>query len=96
MLEIAYGCGLRVSELVGLKLYQIDLDGRLLMVMGLVWISDTGAYLAGRACGRRKLAPLISPGKTWEGVAGAAIGCTIYAIIWTYFEPELQARSTSR
>jgi integrase/recombinase XerD len=34
MLEIAYGCGLRVSELVGLKLYQIDLEARLLMVMG--------------------------------------------------------------
>lgn len=34
MLEIAYGCGLRVSELVSLKLYQIDLEARLLMVMG--------------------------------------------------------------
>jgi integrase/recombinase XerD len=34
MLEIAYGCGLRVSELVGLKLYQIDLDARLVVVMG--------------------------------------------------------------
>jgi integrase/recombinase XerD len=34
MLEIAYGCGLRVSELVSLKLYQIDLDARLLVVMG--------------------------------------------------------------
>ena len=34
MLEVAYGCGLRVSELVGLKLYQIDLDARLVVVMG--------------------------------------------------------------
>jgi len=65
---------------------------QLLMVFGLIWISDTGAYLAGRACGRRKLAPSISPGKTWEGVAGGAIGCVIYAIIWAFFDPDLRAR----
>ena len=65
---------------------------RLLMILGLIWISDTGAYLAGRACGRRKLAPSISPGKTWEGVAGGAVGCVIYAIIWAYFDADLRAR----
>jgi phosphatidate cytidylyltransferase len=65
---------------------------RLLMFLGLIWISDTGAYLAGRAFGHRKLAPSISPGKTWEGVAGGAIGCTIYAIIWALSDPELRAR----
>jgi phosphatidate cytidylyltransferase len=65
---------------------------QLLMALGLIWIADTGAYLAGRAFGRRKLAPSISPGKTWEGVAGGAIGCTIYAIIWAFSDPELRAR----
>jgi phosphatidate cytidylyltransferase len=65
---------------------------QLLMIFGLIWISDTGAYLAGRAFGRRKLAPSISPGKTWEGVAGGAIGCVIYAIIWAVFDPDLKAR----
>jgi phosphatidate cytidylyltransferase len=65
---------------------------QVLMIMGLIWISDTGAYLTGRACGRRKLAPAISPGKTWEGVAGGAVGCVIYAIIWALFDPELRAR----
>ncbi len=65
---------------------------QLLMILGLIWISDTGAYLTGRAFGRRKLAPLISPGKTWEGVAGGAIGCVIYAIIWAIFDADLQAR----
>ena len=65
---------------------------QVLMILGLMWISDTGAYLAGRAFGRRKLAPAISPGKTWEGVAGGAIGCIIYAIIWQSFDAELQAR----
>ncbi len=66
--------------------------GQLLMVLGIIWIADTGAYLAGRAFGRRKLAPSISPGKTWEGVAGGAICCVIYAIIWAFSDPELRAR----
>ncbi len=43
----------------------------LLAVMAVVWISDIAAYFAGRRFGRRKFAPSISPGKTWEGVYGA-------------------------
>jgi len=50
----------------------------LLAFLGVVWIADTAAYLAGRQWGRHKLAPSISPGKTWEGVAGAAAGVFIY------------------
>jgi phosphatidate cytidylyltransferase len=65
---------------------------QVLMIMGLIWISDTAAYLAGRAFGRSKLAPAISPGKTWEGVAGGAVGCVIYAIIWASFDPDLGER----
>ena len=46
----------------------------LLSVLLIVWIADTAAYFAGRAFGRRKLAPHISPGKTWAGVVGAMSG----------------------
>lgn len=50
----------------------------LLGVMGLVWMADISAYFAGRKFGKHKLAPSISPGKTWEGVAGAMLGVTVY------------------
>ena len=51
----------------------------LLGVMAVVWIADTAAYFAGRRFGRHKLAPTISPGKTWEGVAGAFCALALYA-----------------
>jgi len=64
----------------------------LLMLLGLVWIADTAAYLVGSAIGRHKLAPSISPGKSWEGVGGGAVGGLIYAIICAMADPALEAR----
>jgi phosphatidate cytidylyltransferase len=58
----------------------------LLMLLAVIWISDSAAYFAGRAYGRRKLAPSISPGKTWEGVAGALAAVTMYFVaLWFIF-----------
>ncbi|MCU0870183.1 MAG: phosphatidate cytidylyltransferase [Burkholderiales bacterium] len=53
---------------------------RLLALMAIVWIADTAAYFCGRAFGRHKLAPRVSPGKTWEGVAGAVVAVAAYAV----------------
>jgi phosphatidate cytidylyltransferase len=52
----------------------------LLALMAIVWVADTAAYFAGRRFGKRKLAPAISPGKTWEGVYGALIAVAVYAL----------------
>jgi phosphatidate cytidylyltransferase len=50
----------------------------LLAVMAMVWVADIAAYFSGRRFGRHKLAPAISPGKTWEGAWGAALGVLLY------------------
>jgi len=55
--------------------------GLLLALMAIVWISDSAAYFAGHRFGRNKLAPAVSPGKTWEGVYGALAAVLVYAII---------------
>lgn len=56
-----------------------------LLLMGLIWGADSGAYFAGRAFGKRKLARFVSPGKSWEGVMGGLvltqIGVAIFAVL---------------
>jgi phosphatidate cytidylyltransferase len=53
----------------------------LLSVLVIVWLADTAAYFSGRAFGHKKLAPHISPGKTWAGVWGAIVAVIIVALI---------------
>lgn len=63
----------------------LDLRARgvwwVLLLMGAVWVADVSAYFAGRAFGRHRLAPRISPGKTWEGVLGALVGVLLYTFL---------------
>ena len=53
----------------------------LLAIAALVWVADIAAYFAGKGFGRHKLAPSISPGKTWEGVVGGLLGVALYAAV---------------
>ena len=79
----------------------------LLSVLVLVWAADVAAYFAGRAFGGRvfrvKLAPAISPGKTWEGAFGGVAGVLLVAGFWLLWdqahpglEPSLHTRLWSR
>jgi phosphatidate cytidylyltransferase len=57
----------------------------LLSVMALVWIADIGAYCAGKAFGKRKLAPSISPGKSWEGAIGGGVAVLVLSSLFVLF-----------
>ena len=57
----------------------------LLFLMLLVWSGDIAAYYVGRAIGKHKLAPRISPGKTWEGAAGSVLGAIVLALLLFHF-----------
>jgi phosphatidate cytidylyltransferase len=67
----------------------------LLSVFCLVWMADIAAYFSGRAFGRRKLAPAISPGKSWEGVYGGMAGVLLLALVWITLDQRGLADSPS-
>lgn len=71
------GCFLAIEVLYSWKPSPLYL----LSVMSLVWIADIGAYFAGKAFGKRKLAPSISPGKSWEGACGGCIAVVVAGIV---------------
>lgn len=58
----------------------------ILSVFCLVWVADIAAYFGGRAFGRRKLAPYISPGKSWEGVWSGMAGVVALAFLWRWID----------
>jgi len=61
-----------------------------LLLMLMIWGADTGAYFAGHKWGRIKLAPAVSPGKSWEGVIGGLIAAVLVALFSTiWLEPPM-------
>lgn len=60
-------------------------DLLILLLLFLVWGADTGAYFSGRAFGKYKLMPKVSPGKTLEGLAGGLLTCVLITLLYAYF-----------
>lgn len=67
----------------------------LLSVFCLVWMADVAAYFGGRAFGKRKLAPSISPGKSWEGVWSGMLGVLLLALLWMWLDSRFAFDSDS-
>jgi phosphatidate cytidylyltransferase len=98
---VRLGGGLLLLWAAWLAVMQARLSGTnfLMSVLVLVWAADIGAYFSGRALGGKffanKLAPSISPGKTWEGVVGGAIAVLLVALVWIYADGHGQPNSSS-
>jgi phosphatidate cytidylyltransferase len=89
--------GIAVLWLAWLAMAQARVRGInfVLSVLVLVWVADISAYAAGRAFGKHKLAPAISPGKSWEGVAGGMLGVLLLALLWVWADRATQAATPS-
>jgi phosphatidate cytidylyltransferase len=67
----------------------------ILSVFCLVWVADIAAYFGGRRFGRRKLAPTISPGKSWEGAWSGMAGALVLAVLWLWADASFAMDSAS-
>jgi phosphatidate cytidylyltransferase len=99
--SVRWWTGLFLLALAWLALAQAHQRGVnfLLSVLVLVWAADVFAFFFGRALGGRifavKLAPTISPGKSWEGVFGGVMGVFAVSWLWTIFDQTQAPSSTS-
>jgi phosphatidate cytidylyltransferase len=55
------------------------------LLFAIVWLGDSGAYYVGRRLGRHKMAPVVSPNKSWEGAAAGFLASLIAAAVWSFF-----------
>lgn len=93
--------GLLALVLAWLAMAQARVIGTnfLLSILVLVWVADVFAYFAGRAIGgritQRKLAPVISPKKSWEGVWGGMLGVVVLAVAWALADGAVRTQDPS-
>ncbi len=94
---LRWGLGMALLFTAWLALAQARVVGInfILSVFCLVWVADIAAYFGGRAFGKRKLAPSISPGKSWEGVASGMLGALLLAAAWVAIDRNLAVDSPS-
>ncbi|KRL01300.1 phosphatidate cytidylyltransferase [Liquorilactobacillus capillatus] len=66
----------------------------LFLILFTVWATDSGAYMVGRKFGKNKLAPHVSPNKTWEGTIGGSVIALIIGAVYTSFFPQVYSWGT--
>src|SRR5271168_3063822 len=68
-----------------IRLHGYGVDGPKLLMFALVitWVGDSTAYFAGRALGKHRMAPVVSPNKTWEGTVASTLGALLVALVFT-------------
>ncbi|MTW13459.1 phosphatidate cytidylyltransferase [Pseudoduganella eburnea] len=88
MLSMVYAATL-VSCFVAMLLLFARGPVYLLSVMAVVWAADIFAYFSGKAFGKRKLAPTISPGKSWEGAVGGMVSVLLLAAVTVLLAPSV-------
>jgi len=93
--RVAVGGVLLVVAWWALAQARINGVNYLLSVLCIVWAADIAAYFGGRAFGRHKLAPSISPGKSWEGVVSGMLGVLVLAAFWLMLDARMAADSAS-
>jgi len=87
---LAWITGLAVLSLAWIALSRMRMNWELgswwvLYALAIVWVADSGAYFAGMRWGRRKLAPRVSPGKTWVGLFGGIAAVALLAVVATHW-----------
>ncbi len=88
LLGVVYMGASYLSFYVLRQVYSVNV---LLLFIGMIWLSDIGAYFVGKYFGGPKLIPQISPNKTWSGFGGALISPALFGVLWVLifgFHPE--------
>lgn len=94
-LRLVLGCVMLALVWVVLGLQRFIGNNSLLSIFFLVWAADVFAYFGGKAFGRHKLAPSISPGKSWEGAFTGALGVLLVAAVWVAVDARIQPAAPS-
>ena len=86
---------IRLKELLPVEQFGYDAVFFILLILCFAWGGDTCAYFAGRAFGKHKLAPVVSPNKTVEGAIGGVIGSVVIGLLATIIYSALSGRFAS-